>query len=224
MSGLSLSEDDDLLAAEVALRLVGSGDVPPQLAASSAFTQRVVWWEERFAGLADSFGSEPPADLWPRIAARVPQNDNRRTLLVWKMASGALAAVAAAALIFAVQRPAADRQGVPPAPMVAALAGEGGAALSISFDAGSKRVTVAPIRLERSGKSAELWVIPAATGKPVSLGIIDDGQAVTRSLPEDKAGLMAEGATLAVSLEPAGGSPSGAPTGPVIASGKLTAT
>jgi anti-sigma-K factor RskA len=29
-------------------------------------------------------------------------------------------------------------------------------------------------------------------------------------------------ATLAVSLEPPGGSPSGLPTGPVIASGKLT--
>jgi anti-sigma-K factor RskA len=32
---------------------------------------------------------------------------------------------------------------------------------------------------------------------------------------------LREGATLAVSVEPVGGSPTGLPTGPVIASGKL---
>ena len=33
--------------------------------------------------------------------------------------------------------------------------------------------------------------------------------------------LLADGATFAVSLEPSGGSPTGLPTGPVIASGAL---
>jgi len=34
--------------------------------------------------------------------------------------------------------------------------------------------------------------------------------------------LFSAGGTLAISLEPAGGSPTGAPTGPVIATGKLS--
>jgi anti-sigma-K factor RskA len=42
------------------------------------------------------------------------------------------------------------------------------------------------------------------------------------NLPPDLAGRVASDMTLAVSLEPPGGSPTGAPTGPVIASGKLT--
>ncbi|MEO1162117.1 MAG: anti-sigma factor, partial [Pseudomonadota bacterium] len=33
--------------------------------------------------------------------------------------------------------------------------------------------------------------------------------------------VLGDGITLAVSLEPAGGSPTGTPTGPVIATGKL---
>jgi anti-sigma-K factor RskA len=38
------------------------------------------------------------------------------------------------------------------------------------------------------------------------------------------AALMAAGATLAISVEPKGGSPTGQPTGPVILSGKITLT
>jgi anti-sigma-K factor RskA len=34
--------------------------------------------------------------------------------------------------------------------------------------------------------------------------------------------LLQQGATIAISVEPRGGSPTGAPTGPVIASGSLT--
>jgi anti-sigma-K factor RskA len=41
-------------------------------------------------------------------------------------------------------------------------------------------------------------------------------------LPADLAALVKGNATLAVSLEPPGGSTTGLPTGPVIATGKLT--
>ena len=42
------------------------------------------------------------------------------------------------------------------------------------------------------------------------------------TIPPDLAGQLTPDAALAVSLEPPGGSPTGQPTGPVIASGKLT--
>jgi len=47
-------------------------------------------------------------------------------------------------------------------------------------------------------------------------------QTVTLTLPADLAAFAKKDAVLAVSLEPPGGSTTGLPTGPVIATGKLT--
>ncbi len=58
--------------------------------------------------------------------------------------------------------------------------------------------------------------------RPRSLGLIQPGQPIKLEIPPDLAGRLTPDATLAVSLEPPGGSPTGQPTGPVIAAGKLT--
>ena len=67
----------------------------------------------------------------------------------------------------------------------------------------------------------ELWLIPA-DGKPRPLGLLSADRSVTIAVPADLAALTIRNAVLAVSLEPPGGSPTGQPTGPVIAQGKLT--
>ena len=59
--------------------------------------------------------------------------------------------------------------------------------------------------------------------KPHSLGLIDPSRPVTISVPKDLLAKVNSEAILAVSIEPAGGSPTGLPTGPVIANGKLAA-
>jgi anti-sigma-K factor RskA len=61
---------------------------------------------------------------------------------------------------------------------------------------------------------AELWLI--ADGGPVSLGVIPKTGEVRRAMPAGMA--FASGRTVAVSLEPIGGSKTGAPTGPVVTS------
>jgi anti-sigma-K factor RskA len=70
------------------------------------------------------------------------------------------------------------------------------------------------------GKSLELWVLPTE-GAPRSLGLVPNVGAET--LIRIRAGdARMQGATgLAVSLEPAGGSPTRAPTGPVLCSGAI---
>ena len=69
----------------------------------------------------------------------------------------------------------------------------------------------------------ELWLIPA-DGKPRSLGLLQRRPRRHRRHPaRTLRHLPTSDAVLAVSLEPQGGSPTGAPTGPVIAAGKLTA-
>jgi len=69
-------------------------------------------------------------------------------------------------------------------------------------------------------QSYELWVIPEG-GAPLSLAVLGqlDG---TLQVPEGHRRQLRKGALLAISVEPAGGSPTGAPTGPVILSGAIS--
>jgi anti-sigma-K factor RskA len=69
-------------------------------------------------------------------------------------------------------------------------------------------------------QSYELWVIPEG-GAPLSLAVLGqlDG---TLEVPEGHRGQLRKGALLAITVEPAGGSPTGGPTGPVILSGAIS--
>jgi anti-sigma-K factor RskA len=71
------------------------------------------------------------------------------------------------------------------------------------------------------GRSYELWLIPNNNPKPRSLGLVGADEFTTRALPADFDLAALRAASYAVSLEPAGGSPSGTPTGPVLFTGKM---
>lgn len=81
----------------------------------------------------------------------------------------------------------------------------------------ARRVGATP----EAGKSYELWLVSSKFPAPRSLGLIGAGEftqpATLASYDKD----TIDGATYAVSLEPQGGSPTGAPTGPVLFTGKL---
>ncbi|PRA32436.1 anti-sigma factor [Pseudomonas poae] len=81
---------------------------------------------------------------------------------------------------------------------------------------------VEPLALAAVGSTydLELWAIPAG-GKPISLGLIPAAGKGRLSLNKAQQALLAAPLTLAVSLEPHGGSPTGQPTGPVLYQGKL---
>ena len=219
-----MSDDDDLLAAELALGLVDDTAVAARSAADPVFAERVAWWDARFAGLTAPLGEEPSPELWRRIAARLPSNDNAGGLLRWKVISGGLAAVSAIALFMLAQRPQIELPPQPGAPVVASLSGEKGSALAISYDSTARRLTIAPVQLDPGKGDAELWVIPVGSKEVISLGVIDTKKPSSRQLNPAQARLVAAGATFAVSLEPTGGSPTGQATGPIVASGKLVET
>ncbi len=69
-------------------------------------------------------------------------------------------------------------------------------------------------------QSYELWLLPAGGGAPISLAVLGALDA-RLALPPGQAEQLRTGAKLAVSVEPAGGSPTGAPTGPVILVGEV---
>ena len=101
--------------------------------------------------------------------------------------------------------------------------------------AGKDTVAVATAHLSKDGRtfvlhtdrpliagpaqSYELWLIPA-NGKPVSVAVLGSLDA-RFELPPMHRGRLLPGAQLAVSTEPAGGSPTGQPTGPVILAGPI---
>jgi anti-sigma-K factor RskA len=74
---------------------------------------------------------------------------------------------------------------------------------------------VGPITLS-AAKSYELWILPRGGGNPLSLGVLPGQGAVERRLTPVQRALLAAASQVAVSVEPAGGSPTGLPTGPVV--------
>jgi anti-sigma-K factor RskA len=71
-----------------------------------------------------------------------------------------------------------------------------------------------------AGKSYELWLISSNLGAPRSLGVVGTDEFTQRPLPANYDANTLKSATYAVSLEPVGGSKTGAPTGPVLFTGK----
>jgi anti-sigma-K factor RskA len=75
---------------------------------------------------------------------------------------------------------------------------------------------VGPITLS-AAKSYELWILPSGGGgNPVSLGLMPRQGNLERRLTPAQRALLAAARQVAVSVEPAGGSPTGQPTGPVV--------
>jgi anti-sigma-K factor RskA len=100
----------------------------------------------------------------------------------------------------------------PPAPVTATLTGEAQPLIvAASYDDRAKELTVHRTAgpAAEAGKDYELWVIPAGQA-PISIGLVRDA-AVTIPLQS-----LPEGTTLAITLEVQGGSPTGAPQGPLL--------
>ena len=106
--------------------------------------------------------------------------------------------------------------------MVATLSGTGSTRLVAAWQPGTNSLLVTPVELKvRARRDHQLWLIPQG-GKPVSLGLLRGAAPQRVSVPLSLAPYVGAAATLAVSVEPIGGSPTGQPTGPIVASGKLS--
>ena len=201
------------------------------LPAHPALREATRQWQERLMPLTGVLSPEaPPARVWQRIEARldgtvatvpVPRVPLGSRLAFWRGLAGfaSIAALSLAVLLASpstVQPPilvvltstAPSAGGAVPASFVASISGDGRALVTRPL----VQVGMQP------DKALELWAIPPGGAAPRSLGVISSsGATVVRK------GQLLEGAeTLAVSLEPPGGSPTGSPTGPVLYAGKLT--
>ena len=71
-------------------------------------------------------------------------------------------------------------------------------------------------------QSLELWLIVSADTPQISLGLVPDSGSTSLPLSQTTLTRFAGATALAVSLEPAGGSPTGLPTGPVLYHGAIS--
>jgi len=212
------------LPARARLRLAQVAKVDGAVAAA------VRGWEMRVALLAEGAAPiTPPPRVWSAIMAKLGLGAATATadatapwwsrLSFWR--SFALASFAAA-MAFGVTLFSPGTR-APDQPIIAVLAGpDAKPALIATVLRGNRTMTVkvvgaAPVP---SGKSLELWMLPDGS-PPKSLGVIPDSGVGSVALPAPSDVALARVPALAVSLEPHGGSPTGAPTGPVLYTGKV---
>ncbi|HEX6591792.1 MAG TPA: anti-sigma factor [Moraxellaceae bacterium] len=204
------------------------------LAHDPGLRRKVAAWEQRLSPWAQAVKPVPvPGHVWTQLQHRLfparPGAAGSRAPRFWLgLAWGGTALAAVLALVL-VMRPAPP---VPPAPPVlqelAVLAPDKAEAMWIvrrHADGSALELShIGAVKLP-PGRDLELWAIPAQGG-PRSLGVITmhDDRHARMVLDAARSKLLAEGVALAVSLEPSGGSPTGAPTGPVLCSGKLLPT
>jgi len=200
-------------------------EIEAALPGNAELRRAVAFWEERLHPLSHlAQPTAPPPQAWNRIAARLDgAKPMRAAPRLWQSAAlwrwttaAATAAAACLALYIAIAPPAAAPSFVavlrsPQQDQPAWVATAGGSGLLVRAVAGG----AAPL-----DRSFELWAIAPGATQPRSLGVIPaDGRLELGALPAT----IRSGGTLAISVEPKGGSPTGQPTGPVVFVGALVA-
>jgi anti-sigma-K factor RskA len=90
-------------------------------------------------------------------------------------------------------------------------------AFLMSVDTDKRTVTVRQVSAERlADKSYQLWIATQPGAAPRSLGVLGTDDYTVQATLASYDPVVVNNATFGISLEPLGGSPTGAPTGPVI--------
>lgn len=213
--------EDEALAAEYVLRLLDADAeraFEARLQTEPDLHEHVRFWEEEFAALATDLHEDVPS---PSVRAALiaelsGEKTNARRGWAWNwLPFPALAIVAAAAfLIFSpmLRGPAFD-----PTLHATLISEDGAVHIEAGYAPNGNFFKVIPEQgAPASGRDFELWVIGANADAPVSLGVIPtDRESLFEITPEIAA--LIDGGVLAVSDEPEGGSPTGAPTGAILA-------
>lgn len=171
-------------------------------------------WEDRLVHLAaDVAPVDPSPRVWREIARRTQQP---RASTVWRgwAAAAVIALVAIGAWLWPGREAPADWQATAQITDAARPAD----LWRIDLDASGSRLRLrAVVPYEAAPDVAhELWALSPSGGAPVSLGLLPQRGEVVRELTGTQRTALAAATQLAVSREPAGGSPTGVPTGPVL--------
>jgi anti-sigma-K factor RskA len=191
--------------------------------------QLVAEWEARLTPLARA-GSEiaPPERVWRALDRRIRRAKRPagwwESLAVWRTfaATGTAFALILSVVIGTMPRPEA------PMSTIAVMSDDGGSPAMVVAWPPMKAMRDPHVRVKivqehptmAPTTSWELWLLPGGKGTPVSLGLVSLDAVQVMKLPAAVAAKMQGAWGMALSVEPAGGSPTGTPTGPVIFKGQ----
>lgn len=211
-------------------------EVAREMTSSDEAATAVALWQRRLIPLAETVVDVTPAPyVWARIhdalqldaPARSPVPTRRslwNNLPLWHWLGIGASAVAVALLVVVNLPPRAPAPIQAPASYMAATIQQdnGSTGWTATMDPQRGRIVVVPGTplAFAPGKAPELWLIPAG-GKPISVGMIALDKPTTLTLGPALLANLGTTALLAVSVEPPGGSPTGQPTGAVIAKGAI---
>ena len=235
-------DDIDAVAAEYVLGTLDASErasVAARRHRELRLDAAIVDWERRLAPLAEASAAiAPPPGLFQKIEARLltagdrpsarsgPEAGNLVKQLETRVTRWRRTAIAssliAASLAFLV---AARETLVPRSPQsfVAVFQKDDVLpAFLLSIDLVSRELTIRPVAApQQPGKTYQLWIVSEQTGpKPHSLGLLADALEPTRKTLASFEPAVLRRATFGISVEPAGGSPTGTPTGQAL-HGKL---
>ena len=178
----------------------------------------VTAWEEKFAAWNRGLKPVTPRSaVWHKLQARI-QTQAKPAAPPYKILWGSTAAAAVIMLIIGIF---IGRSVLAPVPAPAYLA-----VMSTAQSQPRWLITVYP-RTRRvdmkaladntppPGKSYELWMLPGS-GKPIAMGLMNGTGSASETVSAEVIAAITGAKGLAISVEPAGGSPTGQPTGPVV--------
>jgi anti-sigma-K factor RskA len=183
-------------------------------------------WEDRLVDMVAGVVPVAPSSLvWDRIKFRIRRDRALRpkrgiTLGDWRFAVAA--GIAALAIAFGVWTGFGPGSSRP----VAYVENQQQRLWSIEAprSRGELRVSAADNLSLDPSRAYELWALPGEGAAPVSLGLMPKTGSSKLQLSDAQRLALSRSRQLAISLEPPGGSPTGAPTGPVLYVANVVAT
>jgi len=213
----------DLLAAEYVLGTL-RGPARRRLArwnhSQPEVQDAVQRWENRLLPLALALPPiEPPFQVWIGIRRRSGSLGSSSATMgrardrPWRRAVAVVVLVGLIVALWLI-----PTRELPPYEVADVTAGNGQLLWHIAVNAAQDKLRIRAFAPERHSprEDFELWALPANGGNPVSLGLMPVQGEVSHRINADQREALRAAARIAVSLEPSGGSPTGAPTGPVV--------
>ncbi|MFM0758142.1 anti-sigma factor [Paraburkholderia strydomiana] len=228
------SDENDMRCGEYVLGVLSDDErreIELAMQQEPGVSESLARWQARLMPLTEDLAAvAPPPRVWDALEFQLGwTRDERRAglwnnLTFWRW-TGLTSVVAACALAIVLTRTVSLRNAAVPAAgaqyLVATLERQGaGAGWTATVDAQHAQIVVVPPHdfAIAADKSTQMWMIPPAA-KPISLGVIDTQRPTIVKVSRAQLQTLGPKSTLAVSLEPQGGSPTGQPTGPVLAAG-----
>jgi anti-sigma-K factor RskA len=222
-------ELQSLLAAEYvlgSLRGAAHRRFAAVLAREPGLRREVEYWQRRLNPLAEALPlRRPRKQVWRNIHRRIHGESGAGwpvrlwdSLVFWR---GLCLASIAAFLLTSLAALQLNRDYEAAIHYVAVLKNEQAQPMLIAAMEGGNVFTIDMLGPDHTGPDEvmEIWCLPRAGGQPVSMGLLK-GQRLRMPLSREKLQQLETAGEIAISIEPAGGSPTGLPTGPVMYRGE----